>query len=143
MCLDSFLQCFEHALVVQLRFKIFHWQQGDSRSSFPMASHRLILFQKLKQYEKAIEFFGRNEGESEAILKRYEIEGQNVILYFDEVNTYRTITQSRAQFSTLHFSISLVKKSKKVYLPFQKKYCPSGSLLECVENFFQYILSSL
>jgi hypothetical protein len=46
----------------------------------------------LKQYEKAIEFFGRNEGESEAILKRYEIEGQNVILYFDEVNTYRTIT---------------------------------------------------
>jgi hypothetical protein len=27
----------------------------------------------------------------EAILKRYEIEGQNVILYFDEVNIIQTI----------------------------------------------------
>jgi hypothetical protein len=42
----------------------------------------------LKQPENAIEFFARNNGESEAILKRYEIDGQNVILYFDEVNTF-------------------------------------------------------
>ena len=34
------------------------------------------------------EFSVENEGESEATLKRYEIEGQNVILYFDQVSFY-------------------------------------------------------
>jgi hypothetical protein len=42
----------------------------------------------LKQSENVIEFLASNEGENEAILKRYEIEGQNVILYFDEVSKY-------------------------------------------------------
>jgi hypothetical protein len=39
----------------------------------------------MKRSEKAVDFLAEN-GESEALLKRYEIDEQNVILYFDEVN---------------------------------------------------------
>ncbi|CAB3978842.1 alpha-2-macroglobulin-like isoform X1, partial [Paramuricea clavata] len=69
------------------------------------------LQQKLKQPEIAIEFFARNNEESEAILKRYEIDGQNVILYFDELKTMN--------FSLDIIQSTLVKKTKpgvvKVY----------------------------
>ena len=36
--------------------------------------------------ENVVDFMVQQNGEGEAILKRYEINGQNVILYFDEVN---------------------------------------------------------
>ena len=38
-----------------------------------------------------VDFFAEMDSKSEAILKRYEIEGQNVILYFDEVNINQTV----------------------------------------------------
>ena len=36
--------------------------------------------------ENVVDFMVQQNSEGEAILKRYEINGQNVILYFDEVN---------------------------------------------------------
>ncbi|CAB3986701.1 pregnancy zone -like, partial [Paramuricea clavata] len=69
------------------------------------------LQQKLKQPKNVIEFLASIEGENEAILKRYEIEGQNVILYFDEIKTM--------SFSLDIIQSTLVKKTKpgvvKVY----------------------------
>mgnify|MGYP002803887076 FL=1 len=53
---------------------------------------------------KSIDFTAHNSSNSEAILKRYEIDGQNVILYFDEIKSIR--------FTLDIIQSTLIKKTK-------------------------------
>ncbi|CAB4020270.1 RNA-directed DNA polymerase from transposon X-element, partial [Paramuricea clavata] len=89
-----------------------------------------VLKEKLKRSETLVEFSAVSR-ESEALLKRYEIEEQNVILYFDEIK--------KMSFSLDIIQTTLVKKTKPGVVRVYDYYDPARSVRNKTADILDYI----